>query len=85
MRNASDVIVLGLGGMGTASMVGQGAGRRAARAGVEQFAVGHDRGSSHGSTRVIRKASTSTPITYRCCTGPMSAGSTSNSVRASTC
>jgi sarcosine oxidase len=51
----ADVIVIGLGGMGTAA-----AWRLAQRGlsvlGLEQFAVGHDRGSSHGQTRIIRQA-----------------------------
>src|SRR5436305_13260174 len=55
MQKSYDVIVLGLGGMGTATVFELA--RRGRRVlGLEQFAVGHDRGSSHGSTRVIRKA-----------------------------
>ncbi len=55
MQQSYDVIVLGLGGMGTATAFELA--RRGRRVlGLEQFAVGHDRGSSHGSTRVIRKA-----------------------------
>src|SRR4051812_19380429 len=54
MRTA-DVIVIGLGGMGTAA-----AWRLAQRGvrvlGLEQHAVGHDQGSSHGHTRIIRQA-----------------------------
>ena len=50
-----DVIVLGLGGMGTAAAFELA--RRGRRVlGLEQFQPGHDRGSSHGHTRVIRKA-----------------------------
>jgi len=50
-----DVIVLGVGGMGGAAAAELA--RRGRRVlGLEQFAVGHDRGSSHGSTRVIRTA-----------------------------
>src|SRR5947208_2797487 len=50
-----DVIVLGVGGMGAAAAAELA--RRGRRVlGLEQFAVGHDRGSSHGSTRVIRTA-----------------------------
>lgn len=50
-----DVIVLGVGGWGSATLYHLA--RRGLRvAGVEQFAVGHDRGSSHGESRVIRMA-----------------------------
>lgn len=50
-----DVIVVGLGGMGTAA-AGELARRGRRVLGLEQFAVGHDRGSSHGHTRIIRTA-----------------------------
>ena len=50
-----DVIVLGLGAMGSAAAM-----RLAARGtrvlGVDQFRPPHDRGSSHGGTRMIRQA-----------------------------
>ncbi len=50
-----DVIVLGLGGMGSATAYHLA--RRGARVlGLEQFGVAHDQGSSHGRTRVIRQA-----------------------------
>lgn len=50
-----DVIVLGLGGMGSATACELA--RRGRRVlGLEQFALGHDRGSSHGHTRIIRMA-----------------------------
>lgn len=50
-----DVIVLGGGGMGSAAAFELA--RRGRRVLVlEQFALAHDRGSSHGLTRVIRKA-----------------------------
>jgi sarcosine oxidase len=50
-----DAIVLGLGGMGSAALFELA--RRGRRVlGLDQFAPGHDRGSSHGQTRVIRKA-----------------------------
>jgi sarcosine oxidase len=50
-----DAIVLGLGGMGAAALAALS--RRGQRTlGLEQFAIGHDRGSSHGHTRVIRTA-----------------------------
>ena len=51
----SDAIVIGLGGMGGAALYHLA--RRGVKAlGLEQFSIGHDRGSSHGETRVIRKA-----------------------------
>jgi sarcosine oxidase len=50
-----DVIVLGVGAMGSAAAFELA--RRGCRVlALEQFAPGHDRGSSHGQTRVIRKA-----------------------------
>jgi sarcosine oxidase len=55
MNQAHDVIVIGLGGMGSATA--WQLSRRGARVlGLEQFAPGHDRGSSHGHTRIIRQA-----------------------------
>src|SRR5437879_4612307 len=50
-----DVIVLGVGGMGSATLFELA--RRGRRVlGLEQFAPGHDRGSSHGHSRIIRQA-----------------------------
>lgn len=50
-----DAIVLGLGGMGAATL-DQLARRGVPVLGIEQFQVGHDRGSSHGRTRILRRA-----------------------------
>jgi sarcosine oxidase len=50
-----DVIVLGVGGMGSAAACELARRGRRVLA-LEQFALGHDRGSSHGHTRIIRKA-----------------------------
>lgn len=50
-----DVIVLGLGAMGVATVDRLAAGGLRVL-GLERFSPGHDRGSSHGETRVIRKA-----------------------------
>jgi sarcosine oxidase len=50
-----DVIVLGLGGMGSATCA-QLAMRKQRVLGIEQFGIAHDRGSSHGITRIIRLA-----------------------------
>ncbi|HEV8000166.1 MAG TPA: N-methyl-L-tryptophan oxidase [Planctomycetaceae bacterium] len=50
-----DCIVLGLGGFGSASLY-HAAARGLSVLGLEQYSIGHDRGSSHGETRIIRKA-----------------------------
>jgi len=50
-----DVIVIGVGGMGSAAVYH--AARRGCRVlGLEQFDIPHDLGSSHGITRIIRLA-----------------------------
>jgi len=50
---AVDTAVIGLGAMGSAALLHLA--RRGQRAlGIEQFEPGHDRGSSHGDTRIIR-------------------------------
>lgn len=50
-----DAIVVGVGGMGSAAL--WHLARRGHRVlGVDRFGVSHDRGSSHGQTRLIRKA-----------------------------
>ena len=50
-----DVIILGTGGVGSAAAYHL-AKRGANVLGIDRFAGGHDRGSSHGETRVIRQA-----------------------------
>jgi sarcosine oxidase len=50
-----DVIVIGLGGMGSAA-VHHLAARGKRVLGIDQFGVAHDRGSSHGESRMIRQA-----------------------------
>jgi sarcosine oxidase len=50
-----DVIVIGLGAMGSAALHHL-AGRGLRVLGLEQFAVPHERGSYHGRTRIIRMA-----------------------------
>jgi sarcosine oxidase len=50
-----DVIVAGLGGMGSAAAY-QLAGREKRVLGLERFSPAHDRGSSHGRSRIIRQA-----------------------------
>jgi sarcosine oxidase len=53
--NIFDVIVIGVGGMGSAAACELARRGRRVLA-LEQFALGHDRGSSHGHTRIIRRA-----------------------------
>src|SRR6267142_914645 len=55
MRTAFDVIVLGLGAMGSASAF-QLARKGKRVLGIDQFSPPHALGSSHGDTRVIRQA-----------------------------
>src|SRR5579872_4702752 len=50
-----DVIVLGVGGVGSAALE-QRARRGLKVVGIDRFPPGHDRGSSHGRTRLIRQA-----------------------------
>src|SRR3954449_5645944 len=55
MSTPVDVIVLGLGGMG--SVAAYHLARRGARVrGLEQFTSAHTLGSSHGQSRIIRQA-----------------------------
>src|SRR5689334_20329602 len=50
-----DVIVLGVGGVGSSAL--DHLARRGLRVlGLDRFPPGHDRGSSHGQTRLIRQA-----------------------------
>src|SRR5215218_3975653 len=53
--NSSDVIVIGVGGWGSAALW-QLARRGIKVCGIEQFQIEHDRGSSHGDSRIIRMA-----------------------------
>lgn len=50
-----DAIVLGTGGVGSAALMHLAA-RGATALGIDRFEPGHDRGSSHGQTRLIRQA-----------------------------
>src|SRR6516165_8461772 len=54
-HQAYDVIVIGVGGMGSATAFELARRGRRVLA-LEQFAVGHNQGSSHGHTRIIRQA-----------------------------
>ena len=48
-----DAVVIGLGAMGSAAVASLARrGRRVV--GIDKYAPGHDRGSSHGATRIIR-------------------------------
>ena len=49
------IVVIGLGAMGSAALC-QLARRGVRTIGIEQFQLGHDRGSSHGPTRIFRLA-----------------------------
>lgn len=55
MTNTFDLIVAGCGGFGSSVMLH--AAKRGMRVlGLDQFPIAHDRGSSHGDTRIIRQA-----------------------------
>lgn len=55
MSQHVDYLVVGLGGMGSSALYHLA--RRGLKVlGIEQFGIAHDRGSSHGETRIIRKA-----------------------------
>ena len=74
-----DVVVCGLGVIGSAAL--SMLARRGKRVlGLDRFTPGHDRGSSHGRTRIIpRSAISSTRPTSRCCGAPMRCGASSRS------
>jgi len=55
MKTKFDVIVLGLGAMGSATTY-QLARRRRKVLGIDQFSPPHDYGSTHGESRIIRQA-----------------------------
>ena len=55
MSQSYDVIVIGVGGWGSATLYHL-AKRGLKVCGLEQFGLGHDRGSSHGESRIIRMA-----------------------------
>jgi sarcosine oxidase len=54
-ETAVDVVVVGLGGLGSAT-VWQLARRGAAVVGLEQFELGHVRGASHDTSRILRRS-----------------------------
>ncbi len=53
IRHETDTVVLGLGAMGCAALYHL-ALRGIPALGIEQFSLGHDRGSTHGATRAFR-------------------------------
>src|SRR5689334_9295788 len=55
MIETYDAVVLGIGGVGSAALFHL-AGRGLNALGIDRFLPGHDRGSSHGQTRLIRQA-----------------------------
>jgi sarcosine oxidase len=55
MANEFDVIVVGLGAMGSAALYHLAAGGKRVL-GIDRFSPPHDLGSSHGRTRIIREA-----------------------------
>ena len=60
-----DIIVIGLGGMGSAAAAHLAArGQRVL--GLEQFTPAHDKGSSHGGSRPSGSRTSRTPATCRC-------------------
>src|SRR4051812_43148359 len=54
-RPVYDAIIVGLGGMGSATVF-QLASRKQCVLGIEQFTSPHNRGASHGKTRIIRQS-----------------------------
>jgi sarcosine oxidase len=55
MTNTADIIVVGLGAMGSATLY-QAVKLGARVIGIDRFSPPHDRGSSHGDTRITREA-----------------------------
>jgi sarcosine oxidase len=55
MSNVADVLVVGLGAVGSAALY-QSARLGALAIGIDRFAPPHDQGSSHGDTRITREA-----------------------------
>lgn len=53
MSDTADVVVVGLGALGSATAAAL-AGRGVSVVGLEQFELGHERGASHDSSRILR-------------------------------
>ena len=77
MTASFDVIVVGVGGMGSATAY-QLAKRGRRVLALDQFAPGHDRGSSHGETQIIRQAYYEHPNYVPLLPGPTRAGMSSS-------
>ena len=76
-----DVIVLGLGGMGSAAAAHLAArGQRVL--GLERFGPAHDQGSSHGGSRITRELPWLEP---RSCAGPKRSSPSTRCPRAARC
>ena len=60
-QNIFDCLVIGLGGMGSSTLY-QLQKRGLQTLGLEQFTIPHEKGSSHGLSRIIRLAILSTPL-----------------------
>ena len=54
MAITADIVVIGLGAVGSAALYSRQAGRRVI--GIDRFDPPHDQGSSHGETRITRQA-----------------------------
>jgi len=61
VQETADVIVVGLGAMGSAT-ADELAGRGLTVVGIEAFAQGHANGSSHGPTRIVRRVIEEAPF-----------------------
>jgi sarcosine oxidase len=79
---AYDVIVAGVGGMGSAACW-QLARRGKRVLGLERFDIPHAMGSSHGINRIIRLAYMEHPPMCRCSGAPTRCGGSSRPPRAS--
>ena len=79
-ERAVDVAVIGLGGLGSAT-AWQLARRGAAVVGLEQFELGHVRGASHDTSRILRR-SYHTPAYVRLAGEPTTTGPSSSASQA---
>ena len=54
MDDDVDYVVVGLGALGSADRLAAGRGAGTRVLGLEQFELGHDRGASHDTSRILR-------------------------------